>query len=176
MPAVIPLWAVLLVLLVDGATFGFLTPPLLLEAGRTHAPWQIGLVGGAASAVGSMIQLRVLQWALSGRHRWLERFAPRRQKLHDALQRYKSASFLGLVLMRATPIPDLPIKLVAAAGGYPILRYGLAVWLGALPYYYLLAKAGQMFPIPRWILIAAVAVVATVALGERILRIHRERE
>ena len=105
MPAVIPLWAVLLVLLVDGATFGLLTPPLLLEAGKTHAPWLIGLLGGAASAAGSMIQLRLLQWALSGRHKWLTRFAPRRQQLHDALERYKSASFLGLVLMRATPIP-----------------------------------------------------------------------
>jgi uncharacterized membrane protein YdjX (TVP38/TMEM64 family) len=116
----------------------------------------------------------VLQWALSGRHQWIARFAPRRQKLHDALERYKSASFLGLVLMRATPIPDLPLKLVAAAGGYPILRYGLAVWLGALPYYYLLAKAGQVFPIPRWILIAAVAVVAAVAITERVVRLRRE--
>jgi membrane protein YqaA with SNARE-associated domain len=176
MPAVIPLWAVLIVLLVDGATFGFLTPPLLLEAGKTHPPWLIGLVGGVASAVGSMIQLRLLQWVLSGRHRWLARFAPRRQKLHDALERYKSASFLGLVLMRATPIPDLPIKLVAAAGGYPILRYGLAVWLGALPYYYLLAKAGQVFPIPRWVLITAVMVVAVVAVGERVVHFQRERE
>lgn len=175
MPAVIPLWTVLLVLLVDGATFGFLTPPLLLEAGKTHPPWLIGLVGGAASAVGSMIQLRLLQWALSGRHRWLARFAPRRQRLHDAFERYKSASFLGLVLMRATPIPDLPIKLVAAAGGYPILRYGLAVWLGALPYYYLLAKAGQIFPIPRWVLIGAVVVIGAVALGERLVRLRRGR-
>lgn len=169
----IPFWTILLVLLVDGATVGLFTPPVLLEAGKHHDPWMIGLFGGGASAVGSMIQLRLLQWALSGQHRWLARFAPTKHKLEESLARYKSASFMGLVLMRATPIPDLPLKIVAAAGNYPILLYGLAVWLGALPYYYLLAKAGQTFPVPTWVIAAGAVVVVIVAVIERLVRKKR---
>jgi uncharacterized membrane protein YdjX (TVP38/TMEM64 family) len=161
---------ILLFLFADGATVGLFTPAILLEAGKNHAPWKIGLLGGAASAIGSMIQLRFFQWALSGERRWLTRFAPTRQKLEDALERYRKASFLGLVFMRATPIPDLPLKLVAAAGGYPILLYGLAVWIGAIPYYFLLAKVGQIFPIPTWVIVAGAALIAVVALFERVVR------
>ena len=158
---------VLVLLFADGATLGVLSTPLLIDAGKRHAPVWLATLGGLASALGSMVQLLLLRWALSEQRPWLARFAPSRQKLEEALARYRSASFLGLVVMRATPIPDLPIKLVAAAGGYPIGLYGLAVWLGALPYYFLLAKLGQTFRFPTWLIAAAAALVLLAGLAER---------
>ena len=166
-------WITFLILLIDGATFGLVTPPLLLEAGKSHPPWMVGVVLGGASAIGSMIQLRIFRWVLSGRHRWLTRLAPSRQKLEDAIGRYKNASFLGLVLVRATPIPDLPLKVVAAAGNYPIPRYGLAVWLGAIPYYYLLAKIGETFRPPLLLIGAGALAVVGIGVVERLLRRRR---
>ncbi len=123
-----------------------------------------------------MLQLKVLAWALESRHPWVARWAPSRHKLEAALARYRSASFVGLVLMRATPVPDLPLKLVAAAGRYPIGLYGLAVWLGALPYYYLLAKLGQAFQVPTWLIVAGAAAILAVGLLERLRRGRGEKD
>lgn len=151
-------------LFLDGVTFGAATNALLVEAGKTHEAWSLALFGGLASALGNIVQLWGLRWLLQAGHghAWAQRFAPSEQKLRAAMERYRRASFLAIVVVRATPVPDLPLKLVAAAGGYPILLYGLAVWLGALPYYYLLAKIGKKFQPSIWIIVGAFALIALV--------------
>lgn len=161
------LWVALAVLFVDGATLGLATTPMLLRAGQADPPWLVAVLGAAASALGSMVQLRVLRWLVGAREKWVQRWAPSRQKLEAALERYRKATFLGLVFVRATPAPDLPVKLVAAAGRYPIPLYGLAAWLGALPYYYALAKLGETFRPPLWALAAAAALIGLVWLWDR---------
>jgi membrane protein YqaA with SNARE-associated domain len=153
-----------ILLFVDGATFAFFTTPLLLQFGKLHPPWQVALAGGAASALGSVVQLVLLKWGLSSEHRWMKRFAPSRDKLTAATQQYPSASFLALLVARATPLPDAPLKLAAAVVGYPSLLYGLALFLGALPYYFLLALVGSKVHIPGWVLIAAAAAIVLGAL------------
>ena len=153
---------VCLLVFLDNVTLGLATNALLIEAGKSHAAWMLAVFGGLASALGAMVQLWALRWALSSRHAWARRFAPSEEKLRAAVARYRRASFLMLVLVRATPIPDLPLKLVAAAGGYSIPLYGLAVWLGALPYYYLLARIGKAFNPPLWIIVGAFVVIGLV--------------
>ena len=153
-----------LLLFVDGATFSFFTTPLLLVFGRYHPAWQVGLAGGAASAVGSVVQLLLLQMVLHSERPWMQRFAPSREKLADAAKRYPSASFVALLVARATPLPDAPLKLMAAAVGYSPVLYGIAIFLGALPYYFALALVGGKVHIPNWILIAASAAIVLGAL------------
>jgi uncharacterized membrane protein YdjX (TVP38/TMEM64 family) len=147
-------------LFADGATFSFATTPLLLQYGKLHEPWKVALFGGLASAAGGTIQLLVLRWLLGASQPWMKRFAPSREKLDAALKSYPSTLFLGLVWARLTPLPDAPLKLVAAAIGYPALRYGLAIYLGAIPYYFVLALVGRAFKIPGWVLAVAVVVLA----------------
>src|SRR5262245_60443645 len=97
---------------------------------------------------------------MRGDHPWMRRFAPSQEKLTQALAKFPAASFVALMVARATPLPDAPLKLVAAAVGYSPLRYGLAIFLGALPYYYALAWVGEVVKIPTWILVtASVAIV-----------------
>lgn len=148
-----------LLLFLDGATTGAFTTPLLLAHGGSHEPWVLALAGGLASALGSAIQLVGLRWLLRHDLPWTRRFVPSRAKLEATLAKFPSASFLALMVARATPLPDAPLKLVAAAVGYPIPRYGLAVLLGSLPYYYVLALIGHSFKIPSWVIFAAVAAV-----------------
>ncbi len=148
-----------LLLFLDGATLALFTTPLLLASARHHEPWQLATAGGAASAAGSAVQLWVFRWMLESDRPWMRRFLPSREKLQETLRRYPSASFLALTLARATPLPDAPLKLVAAAVRYPIPRYLLAILLGSLPYYYVLALIGHRFEIPLWVVLAAFGVI-----------------
>jgi len=145
------LWLCLL-LFVDGATISVFTTPLLLRFGHGQSPLWVALLGGFASAIGSSIQLAILRWALSSRHPFTRRFAPSRERVQKTLAAHPSASFLALVVARATPLPDAPLKIVAAAISYPIPRYGVAVFIGSLPYYFLLAWLGSAFRFPDWVI------------------------
>jgi len=160
-------------LFLDGATFSFATTPLLLEYAKYHEPWVVALAGGVASGLGSAIQFVLLRWVLGASQPWMKRFAPRREQLESALRRYPSASFAAIVLARATPMPDAPVKLVAALAEYPVPLYLLAIVLGALPYYFAIALLGRLVRIPTWILLAAVAVVALLVALDRLRRRSR---
>ena len=148
-----------LLLFVDGATTGAGTTPLLLLCARHHEPWKVAVAGGAASAAGSAVQLLVFRWMLGQKRPWMTRFLPSREKIEATLAQYPSASFLAIAVARATPMPDAPLKLVAAVIGYPIWRYLAAVMLGALPYYAALAYVGHEFPLPPWVIGAVVGVI-----------------
>lgn len=149
-----------LLLFIDGATLALFTTPLLLQYGKLHPAWQVAVFGGLASALGSAVQIILLRWAVKSDVPWLRRFTPSREKLELTLAKYPSASFLALALARATPLPDAPLKLVAAVIGYPPPLYALAVFLGSLPYYFALALAGKAFRIPTWVVFAAMAAIA----------------
>ncbi len=134
----------------------------------------IAVFGGGASALGSATQLALLRWILAGDKPWMRRFAPSRERVESALKQYPSASFLALTVARATPLPDAPLKIVAATIGYPIPLYGLATFLGSMPYYFVLALIGRNFDIPVWVILAALGLVV-VGVGIDLLRRRQRR-
>ena len=146
-------------LFLDGATLAVFTTPLLLFYARHFEPWQVALAGGPASAAGSVVQLLVFRFMLAHERPWMQRFLPSRTRIEETLKRYPSASFLAIAIARATPLPDAPLKLVAAVVRYPMWRYFAAVLLGALPYYFLLALLGKEFKLPPWALAAVAGVL-----------------
>ena len=164
-----------LLLFLDGATFSFGTTLLLLQYGKLHAPWEVAVFGGLASAAGGVIQLLVLRWLLGESQPWMQRFAPSREKLERAIRSYPSTMFLALFWARLTPLPDAPLKLAAAATRYAPWRYGVAIYLGAIPYYFLLALAGSKLKIPGWVLLVAAAVLL-LGVGFDYLRRQRRRQ
>ncbi len=149
----------------DGATLAAGSTLLILTYGRYHEPWLIATLGGAASALGSAVQLLVLRWALHSGQPWMRRFTPSRQKVEAALEKFPSASFLAIAVARATPLPDAPLKIVAAVVGYSVWLYALACFLGQAPYFFVLALIGNKFKLPAWVLLAGLgAVVLGVAI------------
>ena len=169
------LWVLCLLLFVDGATLAVATTPLLLAYGKYHPAWVVALAGAAASAAGGAVQIVILRWVMSSGHAWTRRFAPTREKLENAVQQHPSASFLALVVARATPLPDAPLKLAAAAAKYPVSRYCAAILLGSIPYYFALALIGHAFKLPTWVFITAAALIVLGVLVDRIRRNSRPR-
>ena len=169
------LWVLCLLLFVDGATFAFFTTPLLLQYGKLHEPWVVALAGGASSAAGSVVQLTLLRWALNADWPWLRRIVPTREKVREVLARYPSASFIAILVARATPLPDAPLKIVAAAVRYPLYLYGLAIALGAMPYYYLLSLVGKKVKIPTRIIVIATLLIVVAIVIDRLWRARRSR-
>ncbi len=156
-----------LVLFVDNATTASFTTPLLLTYAPRFEPWQVGVFGAASAGAGSTVQLLLFRWILGSDWAWAKRLAPSRERVAKALAASPSASFMAILIARATPLPDGPIKLVAAAGHYPLPRYFLAVLLGGIPYFALLAWLGHEFPVPPWVLLLLVVVIALVFVVER---------
>jgi uncharacterized membrane protein YdjX (TVP38/TMEM64 family) len=169
------LLGVCVLLFLDGATLGLASNALVIDAGKRHLPWQVAVFGGLASAVGAMLQLAALRWLLSSRHRWARRLAPSEEKLQAALAKHRNSSFLAFVIMRATPVPDLPLKLVAAVARYPIPRFGLALWIGAVPYYYLLARIGRALQPPLWAIAGVLVLIGLIGWLEGLRRRRRAR-
>ncbi len=167
------LWVLCLLLFVDGATFAVATTPLLLAYGKYHTPWVVALAAAAASAAGGAVQIVLLRWALSSRHPWTRRFAPAREKIEGAVAQHPSATFLALVVARATPLPDAPLKLAAAAANYPVSRYCAAILLGSIPYYFALALLGHTLKLPIWVLLGAAGLVVLGVLVDRLRRTRR---
>lgn len=166
-PPEISLPVLCLLLFLDNATTAAATTPLLLTYAPRFEPWQVGLFGAASAGLGSTVQLLLFRWLLAAPWRWVQRFAPSRDRVEKALASSPSASFMAILIARATPLPDGPIKLVAAAGRYPLPLYFTAVLLGGIPYFALLAWLGHEFPIPPWALLLLIVIIALVYLFER---------
>ena len=64
--------------------------------------------------------------------------------------------------------------MIAAAGGLPVWQYGLAAWLGTLPYYFVLAWLGTRFHFPPGTLLCVLAVVFVLAVLEHARRRSEE--
>jgi uncharacterized membrane protein YdjX (TVP38/TMEM64 family) len=165
-----------LLLFVDNATTASFTTPLLLTYAPRFEPWQVGVFGATAAGAGSTLQLILFRWILGRDWRWTRKLTPSRERIAQALANSPSASFLAILFARATPLPDGPIKLVAAAGNYPLPRYFLAVVLGGTPYFAVLAWLGHEFPVPPWILLVLVVVIVLGFAFERWRKRGRPRE
>lgn len=156
-----------LLLFADNATVAALSTPLLLAYAPRFEPWQVGVFGAASAAAGSTVQMLLFRWILAAEWAWVKRFAPSRDRIEKALAGSPSATFLAIAFARATPLPDGPIKIIVAAGRYPLSRYCLALLLGGIPYFALLAWLGHEFPVPPWVLLLLIVGVAVMFLFER---------
>ena len=161
----LPLLCVLLFL--DNASIAAFSTPLLLAYAPRFEPWQVGVFGAASAGAGSTVQMLFFRWILATDWPWVKRFAPSRDRVEKTLANSPSATFLAILIARATPLPDGPIKLVVATGRYPLLPYFLAVLLGGIPYFALLAWLGHEFPVPPWVLLLLLTAVGLLFLVER---------
>jgi len=133
--------------------------PTLMFFGRLYPPLLIAALGTLAN-----LYVEMLDYWLFAR---LGDFGPyRRLQTHPlftrAVRLFARRPFFTVWLFGWSPLPDWIIRLLAPAAHYPVGRYLLALGLGRLPRYWLLAGLGA------W-LVPPPALLAGVALGSAAL-------
>jgi membrane protein YqaA with SNARE-associated domain len=172
-PRVAPLTAFLLTTVwVHGPASPFLPAtyePVLIAFGRLYEPLLIALLGTAGD-----LYIEYLDYHLFRR---LGGFGPyaalQRQPLFArAVAQFRRRPFFTVWFFACSPLPDWMIRLIAPAAGYPMPRYLLAMALGRLPRFWLLAALGAWWqPDPALVFgVAAgsIAVVLGVILWRRL--------
>lgn len=141
--------------------------------GARHPPLVVAIVGALGTAGGSAVQYLAVRWLLARPKHippWLARL---RVRLETSVRGVGAAAFWTLFVIYATPLGAGPLKLVAAAAGYPLPKFTLAIGLGCLPYYFALAYLGERFELPGWVYVLAIGGVLVLGVGQWLL--HRRR-
>jgi len=81
---------------------------------------------------------------------------------HNTLPWFSRAPFLVVVVFALTPLPFYLVKFLAFSTGYSIRRYMMAILVGRLPRFYLLALLGYHLNVPTWMMVAFFSAVFAV--------------
>jgi membrane protein YqaA with SNARE-associated domain len=153
-------------LFVDALLLPLASTVYVIYMGERHAPFLVAVLGAFATALGSIGQYLLVRWIL--RHKrasggWIGR---QRERLEHAIQGSSHATFWALFVIYATPLGAGPLRLIAAAGGYSLWRFALAILLGCLPYYYVLARVGEAVRFPAWVYACAGGAFLAIGLAQ----------
>lgn len=163
-----------LYLFVDALALPIASTLYVAYMGERHAPLLVAVLGALGTTAGSVAQYLVVRWLLAHptlQWGWLVRL---RARVGGLVAGSGHATFWTLFMIYATPLGAGPLRLVAAAGGYPLPKFAAAIALGCLPYYAAVAWLGDAMKLPAWLY--AVAIVATIALVAVVWMARQARE
>ena len=162
-----------LYLFVDALAFPIASTLYVAYMGQRHPPLLVAGLGALATTAGSVGQYLVVRWLLarpSLQRPWLVRL---RERIVGAVAGAGQATFWALFVIYATPLGAGPLRLVAAAGGYPLPKFAAAILLGCLPFYTAVAILGRAVRLPAW---AYAALIAVTVAATAFLALRRRRE
>jgi uncharacterized membrane protein YdjX (TVP38/TMEM64 family) len=164
-----------LYLFVDALALPIASTVYVAFMGERHAPLLVAALGALATTAGSVGQYLVVRWLLAHptlQWAWLVRL---RERITGMVSGAGHATFWALFVIYATPLGAGPLRLVAAAGGYPLPRFAAAIALGCLPYYAVVAWLGRAVKLPAWVYAAAIVAAVAFAAAAWMARQARER-
>jgi len=145
----------------------------LAYMGRLHPPLLVAVLGAIATTAGSIAQYLAVRWLLA--HPGLQQpwLASTRARIETLVTGAGHATFWALFVIYATPLGAGPLRLVAAAGGYPLTRFSAAIFLGCVPYYAVVAWVGATFKISPWVYAIVLVGAALVSVTVWLLRTRK---
>ena len=135
--------------------------PALFAAAKVAPPAAVAIAG----TLGCLVAI-ILDYALIG---WFANRQLVRTELDDsrgfrAAQRFfNRAPFLLILFSALLPVPFYPVKILAIVRDYPLARFIVALVLGRLPRFYLLALGGQKVQAPKSALLSAAVTLGLFA-------------
>jgi ribonucleoside-triphosphate reductase len=144
--------------------------PMLLAAARSYPPGLVAIAGTIGCLVAIVIDYAVIGWLVN--HRLIKTEIDDSSGFRTAQRFFGRAPFLLIAGSALLPVPFYPVKILAIARDYPVSRFCLALVLGRLPRFYLLALGGQKVQAPNSAL-ASAAVALGLMAGWGIWRTYR---
>lgn len=142
----------------------FPTMTFAIFLGKSHSPFLVAAVGMLGSSVSSIVMYHLVT-RLSKKERVRRIENNRFIKSWKTLA--KKSPFLSLVIFNAVPFPADPSRFFAIFNRYSVRRYAIAISLGRLVRYFLLAVLGGSFRIPNGVLITlTIALIAAPLLAK----------
>lgn len=136
--------------------------PALFAAAKEAAPAAVALAGTLGCIVAIILDYALIGWFVN---RKLIRAEIDDSKGFRVAQRwFGKAPFLLIVLSALLPVPFFPVKILGILRDYSLTRFVLAIIIGRLPRFYLLAMAGQKVNAPGSALASAGATLALIGL------------
>ena len=146
--------------------------PALFAVAKLYSPRVIATVGVIACSVAIVLDYWLIGWFVS---RKLVREQFDKSRAYEIAQRiFRKAPFLLIAGSAFAPVPFYPVKILAIANDYPVVRFIIAMAIGRWPRFVLLAMGGQKVNAPnRWLLYAGIGLAILALL--QIWRTRRRR-
>lgn len=137
--------------------------PIILYFAKYH-----GIHTVVALSILGTIAMEVVNYSSAAtftEFRWMQGLLSH-TSVRKAKEGFNRAPFMVIVIAALTPVPFFPFRFLAPLSGYPIGRYILALSVGRVPRFYLLALLGEALHIRNDILIGIFVVCLILAAAE----------
>ncbi|GAB4338545.1 MAG: hypothetical protein Kow0037_22680 [Calditrichia bacterium] len=123
--------------------------PAIIYYGKIYGPWLTTLTATIPTVIACIIDYAVLMPVFTRTR--LARIKETRVYL-KTVNYYEKAPFVTNFVAALSPVPFYPVRVLSVASHYPLWKYTLAVALGRVPRYFLLAFFGAVLNIPNWVI------------------------
>jgi membrane protein YqaA with SNARE-associated domain len=147
--------------------------PMLLATAKLAPPLAVATAGTLGCLVAITLDYALIGWLVN--HRLIRTELDDSRGFRTAERWFGKAPFLLILASAVLPVPFYPVKILAIAGEYPLARFALALLLGRLPRFYLLALGGHRYQAPNSALLSAAVGLSLIALWGIWRRIRRNR-
>ncbi len=136
--------------------------PAIIYYGKIYGPFITTLTALVPTIIACYIDYEVLTPAFDRTQlRKIKHTRIYRKTLHY----FSKAPFFTNAFAALSPVPFYPVRILSISSGYPASRYTLAVLLGRLPRYFILAYGGAALDVPNGlILLIFVGFLLIIAL------------
>lgn len=160
-------------------------PQLIVYYGEMFNPLLIAFVGVIGAYVACLVDYTLLSHAFKYTAKKSEKIASLKEtRTYKHIVRiFNKAPFITIAIAASVIfIPLDPVRLIAIAAGYNRLRYSIAIFIGRLPHYFLLASIGERLArlecnlYINAFLCGTILVAIAIFIIRKIFGNHRKRE
>ena len=146
------------------------TPQIIMDYGGRFDPILVAMVGAIGTCMAGLIDYTVMTYVLE-----FKKIAKLKETniYKYCAWLYNKIAFISLVIAGFIPIPFEPFRFLAGATRYNRGKYVLAIFVGRMPRYYLLAKLQGYLHISRNILIGSILLILIIILIRAICNLRR---
>lgn len=136
--------------------------PYLLYVAKLYPPWLIATVGTASCTAAIVLDYWLIGWFVN---KGLVRSRLDQWRPYQIAERiFRKAPLLLIVGAAFAPVPFYPVKILAIACDYSLIRFAAAMAVGRWPRFYLLAVGGRKVQAPNALLLWAAVGLAAIAV------------